>query len=460
MTLRLAPWVLVFFPAVALANGGPVASNEPGPLGGVQPIAERNVRLVSEDLTLTIAESGQSYRAEARYVLANPGGPRKVAFGVPVDLAGSADEWTGPTQELLANVAKDLRIEVGGMSVPCRVFPGSKPPRASSQPVQLAAAKKAAEDDEAPPDSSGWCVADLTLPAGDAIPLTLAYTADFVFVDMETSKTMLRYYEKRQLRYQLYPAGYWAGPPERVRIRVETGRFQGLATATPAPTRQEGSALVWDLERPDLKRLRELAVTLDAEPVLRHAELVGIRNLSPTDAHEVLRGSASSTLVAQGKSTYGASQLADFRGETAWCEGAAGDGVGEWVEVTRTLLGADGKEQPALELCRLEGFAIIPGYAKGQPAYDGNNRLRAFRLAPCGKPQAGQVFRLSPGADPRSSENHADLRLSGRYDRSALLVPYEEEDAARCVRLTILEVARGKAQDTCISELRPVFNCG
>src|SRR5512139_2744441 len=108
MTLRLAPWVLVLFPAVAFANGGPVAWNEPGPLGGVQPIDEHDVRLVSEDLTLTVADSGQSYRAEAHYVLSNPGGARKIVFGVPVDLAGSSDDWAGPTQELLAKVAKDL----------------------------------------------------------------------------------------------------------------------------------------------------------------------------------------------------------------------------------------------------------------------------------------------------------------------------------------------------------------
>lgn len=453
MSARSALALLATLPSLALANGGPVGGNGPGPVGGVQPVHNRDVRLVSEDLTLTLDDDGGRYRVVARYVLSNPKAAREVDFGVPLDLVGAGDTEEAPD---LAEAGKGVSIELGEASHGCKVVEGTVPPgsRAKTFTLPVTPLGGDAPEPDAPPQ--GWCVTRLALPQGDAVPLTLRYTADLAYEDWESSKSALTHYSTRLLRYALYPAGYWAGTPERVTIRLETGRFAGLVTATPAPTREQGSVLVWELVRPDLQALGALVATLDATSVLRQAELVGRKNVLHQDGREVLRASASSTLAPQGKATYTAAQAADYDGTTAWCEGKPGDGVGEWLEVRRSEVDKSGKTFEDEGFCHLEGWLVVPGYAKSQAAWEGNGRVRTFRLSPCGKPTEGKLYTLTPGAAPTGK---GLLGLARRFDRSAVFVMDEDLDRT-CVRLTLVEVEKGKAEDTCISELRPVLNCG
>jgi hypothetical protein len=163
---------------------------------------------------------------------------------------------------------------------------------------------------------------------------------------------------------------------------------------------------------------------------------------------------ASSILASQGKTSYAAEKAVDRDVASAWCEGKPGSGVGEWLEV-RVVRKADAEGG----YCRLEGYALVPGYAKSQAAWTGNNRLRAFRIGPCSE-GGGKRIELPKGGDPRSrGENPTVYRLSDRADRAGMLVTEPLEDPT-CVRLTIEEVERGAADDTCISEFRPVFSCG
>jgi hypothetical protein len=453
--------VLTLSPALAIANGGPVGFGGPSALGSIQPVTNTQVRLVSEDLVLTLGDDGNTYRADARYVLSNPKAPRHVAFGVPVAFGGGEDGDQVPDPKTVAEIARGIRIEVAGKPFACKIVEDADLPDAAPiEPV-------AAESGRAYQNVAAWCVANIELPAGDAVPLRLAYHGEMAFEDWGTSKSALTGYSERTLRYALFPAGYWATPPDRVRIRLDTGPFDGLVTASPPPTRTEGAALLWELERPDLAKLGSLTARVGAGPVLHHRELVTIQTKrAGLDGTSVLRARASSELAPQGKFSYSAKNALDGDAATAWCEGKPGPGIGEWIEVRHVGISAKGAEGRPEGCTNLEGFALVPGYARSQNLYLRNNRLRAFRLGPCGDPQGGTTFRLERGAGHSINLEGTTLRLSDRHDRSAVLVrfPHTGEgdpgEGLSCVRLTILEVEPGTDDDTCISELRPVYNCG
>lgn len=86
---------------------------------------------------------------------------------------------------------------------------------------------------------------------------------------------------------------------------------------------------------------------------------------------------ASSTLHQQGKRNYRASNIHDLNYETAWVEGAAGNGVGEWVEYT---LPAD---NPTItDIC------VVSGYVRTKKAWEENSRPAVLEMLVDGKRKA------------------------------------------------------------------------
>jgi|GEM_PF-3853668 len=74
----------------------------------------------------------------------------------------------------------------------------------------------------------------------------------------------------------------------------------------------------------------------------------------------------SSRLVSQGSNSYGPANLLDGA-ETAWVEGAKGDGVGEWVRISQ----ADGKET-----MKFQSVLVWNGYQKNQKSFEENGRVK------------------------------------------------------------------------------------
>lgn len=78
---------------------------------------------------------------------------------------------------------------------------------------------------------------------------------------------------------------------------------------------------------------------------------------------------ASSSLKSQGGNSYRPSNMLDPNERTAWSEGVAGGGIGEWIEFTIT-----------------EGFLIGPtwqisnGYTKSKSSWEENSRIQKLRV--------------------------------------------------------------------------------
>jgi hypothetical protein len=454
-------------PLLSLANGGPVAWTEATGTGNVAPRKRADVRLVSEDLVIRLDDDGRRYHVRAQYRLDTRAVEAPVLFGVPMQwpIWDPMAEVGPPQRGAPAELTEDARAAAGRFSV---AVAGQ---RVTCTPV----AGTVGFDDTAALESyvaDGWCVAHLVLPRSADVLLVLEYTGDLRFQDLSFSKSALVEYDMRRLVYRLDPAGGWAGPAKRLRARLETGAFHGLVAAKgPSGAKRDGTAFVWDLTEADLARVGAIEATVDAEPVLRHRELVR------TDLGGKSSIRASSVLPARGAQRYDAHRLLDRDAATAWCEGVSGDGEGSWVELAFTPAtygepreDPDGLEVGPVNACSLEGFAFVPGYAKSAKAWDENGGVRKLRLAPCNTPDAGielvlpdaPVWRRDSGF-VRDGPQGTGLVRARRFDASAVVLPPPRssgENPLRCVRLTIVEVAVGKAHDTCISELRPIFNCG
>ena len=84
---------------------------------------------------------------------------------------------------------------------------------------------------------------------------------------------------------------------------------------------------------------------------------------------EVQRVTASSHLKSQGKFNYLPKNAHDFDHESAWVEGAQGQGIGEWIEYE--FAGA----------CpRVTGVKILAGYVKSKTAYESNSRPKYIKV--------------------------------------------------------------------------------
>ncbi|WP_018884860.1 discoidin domain-containing protein [Paenibacillus massiliensis] len=127
---------------------------------------------------------------------------------------------------------------------------------------------------------------------------------------------------------------------------------------------------------------------------------------------------ASSTLPDQSGNNYNPANLMDGNANTAWCEGVAGDGVGEWVKLDFG--------QPQV----VNGIEILNGLTKSKASYLANNRFKRVQL------EFSEGQRLVMNSDALKYELDEPVRTSW-------------------IKLTILEVESGTAYpDTCISEVR------
>ena len=134
-----------------------------------------------------------------------------------------------------------------------------------------------------------------------------------------------------------------------------------------------------------------------------------------------LSASASSTLPDEGSYTYPPSMVLDGDPVTAWVEGAAGNGEGEWIQLSGT--------QPF----SFTGLVIRAGYQKDPTTFTNNGRPTKL-LMECSDGSAWEM-ELPPG-------------------RGETVIPMGQRLEESWIRFTIQEVNPGsKYEDTCISEI-------
>lgn len=419
--------VISLLAATLLAAPTPVADNfvpdvypSLSGAGGIGPLQETRVRLVSERLRLVPAASGL-WQARAEYVLANDGPAKQVLYGVPTNWRRF--EFLGrpprPPDEILEG-AKAFHIDLAGKGYACEpVLARPAPPVGNKRAVEA------------------WCMTHLEIPPGRST-LTLEYTA-YASEMGEPARAE----PAHLLDYTLAPAGYWRGPVEDVVIEIDPRDVGGrVKVVWPPGASEEGGLIRWHATDVDLKKVG--SVVLDYG-MRQHPEWAGGGWLR---APARLEATASSFLPRNGAFVYSAAKAVDGDAGTAWCEGAPGDGIGENLSVTVKA------EVPPGAECRVLDVELAPGLAKNDAAYRANGRPSAGRLERCDVAAPPTAFSLIRDASVGENTPAWAAKSVIAFGEGAL------RDGAACVRLVITDVWRGtKYRDTCVSEFVPRVYC-
>jgi hypothetical protein len=325
------------------------------------------VRIVDEKLDIALRRTDAA--VEVRYVMKNLAErPVTVRFGFPVEANFVADDEASLSPEdydfdpenrqhrarKLSQAIQQLKgytVTAGGQTVPATLvvepfatgkikpFPGS----------------------EALKDIVGWMVSEVTFPADEPLVLELRYAADYVGDYSTTSNDSSA--SDRSFLYRLSTGAVWNGPIERGTVTIRADGIAADEVAIRAPKeRFKRVADTWTWTFKNLEPTLADDIRIDAIPgystiwadhnndwqndqgggswfYIERRKVWGL-------AHQRFTAIASSTLPATKSMSYDAANLRRFsseepRGTPAsaqkhgpWAEGVAGDGIGEWVELS------------------------------------------------------------------------------------------------------------------------------
>lgn len=433
--------------------------------GGVAPFqatGTEHVRIEEEQLDIALRRT--SAAVVVRYTMRNQTpAPVRVRFGFPVEATRVSGMECGDDPDRRESSARglsdcrrdDLRKSIDLLHGYTVTADGS-PVKAEYQIEPFAARKvRPFKGSEVLKGIAGWMVSEVTFPAEQALVLEIRYSADFLIDEEGISDDTWR---RVAFRYRLSTGAVWNGPIEKGTITV---RADGIAA-------DEVQVLKGNLARDGERWIRELS---RLEPSL--ADDLEIRPMPgyfvPGDyrdegeprtyqhflerggerrkeggvwggAHQRFTASASSTLAPTKTHGFDPRRLTtppryhydhDELGVAyPWCEGAEGNGVGEWIELT-----------PAKPR-KLLGLAIYPGYQ--QPRYYAWN----------GRPSRVEII-LNDEHRFVATLGEIDPRDAGYALSGGQLVPIRGYDQpVKKLRITILEVAPGtRWEDTCIQRV-------
>lgn len=421
-------------PQSAMANGGGYSFGVrfTGTVAPFQPAGAESVRILDEVLDVDLRHTDAS--VVVRYTMKNvTAAPARVRFGFPVEAADAEnpdypeDEGKPRAQrgKELPRAIQQLKgyvVKVRGESIPSQLeiepFATGKVP--------------AFPGSEALKDIVGWMVSEVIFQPGDTVPVEIRYAADYrgddVYVSNDDNQSPLTFV------YRLSTGAVWNGPIEKgtVTLRADGIPADEVEIAMPRDRFvRKGDRWTWRFEHLE----PALADDISVRAIPGYSE-IGDYGPNPTgsylshlerrgtwaEGHQRFIARASSTLPANKKHGFEAKHLAENWPSAPWCEGVAGNGIGEWVEL-----------EPARPT-PLVALRIAPGFHS-------NDHPELFEQN--GRPARIEVLL------------NGEHRFSAVLDdkRGAQLIPivgYSKPISK--MRLTIAEVYPGsKYQDTCIT---------
>ena len=422
---RLWSIALLFVPALTLANGSPIARSDLSATGSIRMINQQNVDLQQETLQVTIDGDWATVRAE--YRLLNRGPAATVAYGFPVDYenpdwCNDCDDVSAEEKEAAGKHLRDVRIEANGKPLSTREVAEQKPPV-----------------DKPPPEFlRTWILTELAFSAGEIGIVTVSYRVRNRLDDWWYSTNFSPRYSQRKFRYQLSPSGNWGdGKVDRLDITVDLAKLTKLGgkvvKVAPAGHTLQDNQLHWRFTDIDLSRAADLEIEYDDSARLL-SSFIAERRLPNA---RIARATASSTLdQPAGSGRHDIAKLLDGDLDTAWCEGATGDGAGQTLTFNfepDTVVSAIG---------------IVNGYTKNPDVYLGNGRVRHVSVAAT-LPVTEQPSASLPDHDLKQLIRGAPASFLDWVANFGYTSSVTDE-----VTLTIDAATPGrKHSDTCISEI-------
>jgi len=414
--------ILLAVPSVLFANGGPIDGSDVHATGNIRMIQKKDISLDTEDLRVEFDGDYAVVRVE--YHLTNHGKKDTVTYGFPVDYTRPEDrEFT----EELKNAGKPLQniiIEADGKALKTREY---KEP------------KKRGKKEKQPPYLRAWTVTDLEFGEAEQKVVIVSYRVKNFLDDWSYSKSFQPVYSDRTFTYLLSPSGSWGdGIVRKLSIAIDSSKIKSKAGVikkiVPKGYTISDDIIRWEFENFDIKKAKDLKVIYNDTARLMSEFLVTER----MPARLVKQAKSSSTLKNPADpGRHDPSKALDRNLDTAWCEGANDDGIGQSLTFE-------------LKDAIISGVGIINGYAKNEETYQSNNRIKKIKLIMIQK-------------NGEKKEEIVDLPKTdfSRLNREAVAPfidwvldngdPYE---TTKNITLVIQEVYPGsKYHDTCISEV-------
>ena len=417
MRVRFAAVVLLL-PVALLANGGPIDVEATLGGGNPAPMQTPSVRLLSEELNITVSDDLVDITAV--YRLRNDGGPLQVLYGFPLDrLPG----WYGERPQAEVRILEGAApLDLDTLSVP-----DSLPhPEGYMAPGEVV-----------------WYTTELFFDAGQTRTITAHCRFRPFFEDFATTKSFFPSWSTRSFRYRLDPAGAWGeGSADSLSLCLDiSGLLESGATLySLLVPGHPVSAGVYRLDARDYSMASAPAVTVSwSVREGRMDRMIAQRSLRWWELEDL---SVSSTLPDQGDFTYAAENLLDGDPATAWAESASGSGEGQRIELDLP---------PGF---RLGCLAMLNGYHKDGRALRNNARADSIvctLMLPEDANWAGGR-EVSFGVDlPDSVEAAA---VNGVPDCMEIIWDTGEPREVDAISLEIIEAHAGATySDLCVSEL-------
>lgn len=421
---------VIFAPTMANPNGSPINTGEIRRTGNIQMIQKKEIRLEEERLSVRIA--GDYAFVQVIYRLKNSGPADKVAYGFPVESDPATDEDFKPSEKSLM----DFRIsEASDSQAPGRVIP-----------VEKVVSDKTGEPvGEGMKPIMSWHIVTIPFKEYEEKTISVSYRQKCRLEDMVFTKSFRPRFSHRTFAYTLKPAQNWgegqvASCSVLIDARELLGQGGNILEIHPEGCSANGGIISWNYQNLDLHTAKDIELVYDnsdsAFTKYVQESRLPLSSIAKIQASSILKTDAINRF------NYEPKNLFDNDLNTAWVEGVAGSGVGEWVEIQFE------------EGIHIEAVGIINGYTKNEAIYKANNRIRKIRL--------DVEFRDNwpENADPISVDIDLTEKQFNELNRNvqapfiSWLKDYGMGRVVSKIRLTILEVARGtKYDDTCISEL-------
>ncbi|QJE96305.1 NADase-type glycan-binding domain-containing protein [Luteolibacter luteus] len=413
-------------PQALLANGGGYfrgGIQRSGDIELFEPEEVEKIRMLDEQLAIDLGDKEAG--VEIRYILKNETESKvKIRFGFPVEElfdndimneGGDADPETSKKSDGKLKYCKDYEITAGGKKIEAKWKGEEK-----------------AGDDERFKGIAGWLVSELSFEPGEEKALRIAFRSSYP--EEEWSVSDDSFTGPAIFKYRLSTAACWAGTIGTGRIVLRPAGIPAgeLKVLKPANRfKKEGDNWVWSFEnlepamaddieieaRPEVKSYgRSENGKYDGEAAMvTYTERAGKWTMS----HSNYQVTASSTLPANGDLRYDADQVKGIWDEGAWSEGAAGPGIGEWLEFKPQV--------PKM----MTAINIYPGYGKDDALFKANARPRKVLITLNGK--------------EKFTAEIPDLNEGCR-------IPVSFSEPVKTLRMTFQEVWKGsKHEDLCVS---------
>jgi len=343
--VRLLSLLLMTMTGGVFANGGPIDTSGFLGSGNIRLIREDDIALRSE--CLTIAPQGDWIEIHAVYTLENNGPAKLVEYGFPLEAAVNrmVEYYSSPDKE------PTVRILDGSMPVPAIILTAESSVDASGMGSYMV-------DGE-----TEWHIASLEFESGETKTVSVHCRILASYDDFSTTKNFLPSYSFRYFRYTLDPAGYWGcGIADEMEIAVDFSWITANGGAVDEIT-GPGTWLtddIWSFSSENF--MFDGTDPIEFQYSIDRWKLAGLFRDNFIPEWYFTRIEVSSELPDQGEYQYDYGNLFDSNPATAWVEGSAGDGTGEWIEV----------ELP--EAYHLGFIAVLNGYQSSREAYEANGR--------------------------------------------------------------------------------------